>query len=735
MRPFAKLQYCAAFLFLILIAKNSFAIPAFKQNKSSGIASVLKADQVDADRNENVLIAKGNAELRNDNNVIFADRMTYSKDKKIIRAIGNVKMKNFEIGNLLSSEAEVKDDFSSAKFLNSEIVFQDGSYLKSPEIDRETATSTTLYNSTFSLCPDEDIAADNSLAGKGFDMAVISSTRNNINKAENMMRMKHCIFKIYSLPVFYSPYMKIPLPSKERHSGFLPPSYAKNSNFGLSLKVPYYVNIAPNMDLLVTPQIGLDSNQVLVSNEFRHLTTYGRYNLKIDVANNELKKTAINASALSASSASLLDESNKKYRWATSGKGLFDFTKNTGLDFEVNTISDPNYLRDYRYYYVAYTESKVNLDYIKGRDYYSIKSIRFQELQNKAYANEAAFVLPSVSTYNETKKPMFFKEKYALTTNFTSVNPSEGMQYRRATIVPEVKVPFNVKGNLFEVDAKAQGDLYWIENNFKTTARSNNYDALQTNYKPEVSATWKLPLMKKAKLNTLIFEPMVTIVSSSYKKPSRNVANEDSNSSELTVSNLFISDRIYGYDRNEAGERASYGFKSSLFNSLGEFGLTIGQSYRIKAPSQDVVISGFADNNKSNLVGQALYKAGKNFSIFYTFQLNESSYRNDINQVIVNLAFDYITLSTDYILLKKSTQNPLKKEQMTIGANVKLGNKWSAKFSTSEDLVLDRTLLRSLLLSRDGTCTVFGISITETNPSALVKAQRSISFNIVFKNL
>lgn len=735
MRSFAKLKYFVAFLLVTFITKNSFALPAFKQSKSSGVSSVLKADQVDADRNENVLIAKGHAELTKDNSVIYADRMTYSKDKKIIRAIGNVKVKNFEIGNMWATEAEVKDDFSSAKFLNSKIVFQDGSYLESPEIDRESETSTTLYNSTYALCPDEEIANNNSLAGKKFDMAVITSSRNNIDKTTNLMRMKHGVFKLYNVPIFYSPFMKIPMPSKERQSGFLPPSYAKNSNFGLSLKVPYYVNISPNMDLLVTPQIGLTSSQILVSNELRHLTTYGRYDLKVDLANNELKHTAINAAALTASSASLLDQSNKKYRWAASGKGLFDFTQNTGLNFELNTISDPNYLRDYRYYYVAYTESKVNLDYIKGRDYYAIKSIRFQELQDKAHANEAPFVLPSITTYNETKKPMFFKEKFALTSNFTSINPSEGMQYRRATVVPEVKAPFNIKGNLFEVDAKMQGDFYWIENNFKTSARTNNYDSLQTNYKPEVSASWRLPLIQKAQLNTLIFEPMVTIVSSSYKKPFSQVANADSNNSELTVSNLFTSDRIYGYDRNESGERVSYGFKSSLFNRLGEFGLTLGQSYRIKAATQDVAISGFADNNKSNLVGQALYKAGKHFSIFYTFQLNESNYRNDINQVIVNLNFNRITLSTDYILLKQSTQNPQKKEQMTVAADVKLGDRWSAKFSTSEDLVLGRTLLRSLLLSRDGCCTIFGISITETNPSALVKAQRSISFNIVFKNL
>jgi len=727
------LIFTAAFLF----AQNSFAIPSFKQSKSSGVASVLKADQIDADKESNVLVAKGNAELRKDNSVIYAERMTYSKDKKTIRAIGHVVVKDLEIGNMWATEGEIRDDFSSGKFIDSKIVFKDGSYLTSPEIDRETPTSTTLYDSVYAICPDDDIAEDNELAGKKFDMATISASKNTIDRQNGMMKINHGVFKLYSVPIFYSPYMKIPLPSKGRQSGFLTPSYAKNSNFGLSLKIPYYFNIAPNLDLTTTTQIGVTTSQILVINELRHLTTYGKYNLNIEAANNELKHSAVNPALLDSTNSALLNKTDKKFRWQVAGKGNFDFTQNTGLDFSLNTLSDVNYLRDYHFSYLAYTESKVNLDYIKGRDYYSIKSVRFQELQNQDQAEEAPFVLPSITTYNESKKSLFFKEKYMLTTNLTSINPSQGMQYHRASLMPEVKLPYNLKGNLFEVGAKVQGDFYWIDNNFSGAAPSpnNNYQSLETNYRPEVSASWKLPLIQKTKSNTFIIEPMVTLVSSSYKKNVSQIANADSNNSELTVSNLFVSDRIYGYDRNESGERVSYGFKSSLFSKIGEFGLTLGQSYRISNPTQDVTISGFADNNKSNLVGQALYKAKKYFSIFYTFQLNESSYRNDINQVIVNLNFNRIKINTDYIWLKKTPQNPTEKEQMTITADAQLTDRWHLALLRSQDLILGRTLLQTIALNREGCCTIFGISVTETNPSALVKAQRSISFSLVFKNL
>ena len=57
-----KTQKFLIFIVAILCAKNSFAVPSFKQSRSSGIASVLKADQIDADKEANVMVAKGNAE-------------------------------------------------------------------------------------------------------------------------------------------------------------------------------------------------------------------------------------------------------------------------------------------------------------------------------------------------------------------------------------------------------------------------------------------------------------------------------------------------------------------------------------------------------------------------------------------------------------------------------------------------------------------------------------------------
>jgi LPS-assembly protein len=721
--------------FLAFFATNSFAIASFGEKKSSSGNAILKADQIDGDRTNNTLIATGNVEVLKESSIIYADKVIYHQDEKIINGVGNIKVKNIEIGNMLASEVKMKDDFSSGEFFNSTIVMKDGSYLKSPRIERISPEETTLHKSFYSLCPNDKIANDNESAGKKRDMAAISSSSTTIDRKNNMMHSTNGVFRFYNVPFLYTPYIAIPLPAKKRKSGFLYPSYVKTTNFGFGIRVPYYFDIAPNMDLKTTPQISLTSDQFIVANEFRHLTSYGEYNLNLEFANNKLKLNQVNASVLNANNSGLSERTNKDLRWNLTGKGLFDFTENAGLDFDINTVSDISYLRDYQFSFLAYTQSKVNVDYIKKRDYYSVKAVKFQELQNRKDANQAQIVVPIIDTYTESEKSFFSKEKFALATNISSINPEDGLQYRRASATPEIKIPFNINGNLFDLNAKLQGDVYWLENNFKTGQATNNFDSTFINYKPETSLTWRLPLIQKSKYNRLILEPIASLVSSSYKRNGDKTVNQDSNDAELSVSNLFISDRISGFDRNESGERFSYGVKSSLFNDLGEFGLTVGQSYRISNAKQDVEISGFAENNKSNLVGQALYKATKYFSIFYTFQLNENNYRNDINQVSTDLKFDRFSLSSDYLLLRRSQQNLLKVEQLTLRSSLKLADKWFATILLNRDLELKRTISRSIALKRDGCCTIFGLTVTETNPGSLIKPQRSFSINFTFKNL
>ncbi|MES2960839.1 MAG: LPS assembly protein LptD [Pseudomonadota bacterium] len=720
-----RITFLLPFFAVGLVAQNSWAIPSLKKGKDTSPHAVLKADEIDGDQATKTLVATGNVEIAKGTSTIYADKVTYNKNGGIIHAFGHVRIKDLEVGNVRASKLEIKDDFSSGKFYDTKMIFTDGSYLDSPEIDRQTPFITVLQNPIFSICPNPEIVENNELAGKQRDFVSIKSRVTTIDREQQVMRSRGGILRFYNIPVLYTPYLRVPLQSKKRESGFLNPSYAKSTNLGLGIRLPYYFNIAPNMDLTVTPLIGVSNNQFIINNDLRHFSTYGNYQGIFEIANNKITSNL---------NTTVTNRTNKEYRWNLTGNGIFDFTKNIGLDFIGNTVGDKDYLRDYHYNYLNYTLTKVNLDYIKGREYHAVKIIRIQELEPTSNEEAAPLILPQIDSHIETK-PYFFKEKFALTSNMTVITRQDGLQYRRATMTPEANLPFNLHGNLFAINARAQTDAYSLENNFQFTSRTNDYDSVQTNVKPELSMSWRLPLIRKSETNTLMIEPMINVVTSTFTKNFAKLPNEDSNDSELSVSNLFVADRISGFDRNESGKRVNYGVKSSLFNKFGEFGLTIGQGYRKEGNSQDVVIRGFTDNNKSNIVGQALYKAVKYFVITYSFQLSESNYSNQVNQVTAALNLDRFSFSSDYLLIRKTIQNPDQKEQINLSASMKVTPIWKVTTTMTKDLQSSRTLSRGITLYRDGCCTIFGFSAIETNPSSLTKPQKTFNLSLSFKNL
>ena len=54
------------------------------------------------------------------------------------------------------------------------------------------------------------------------------------------------------VPIFYLPWLSFPLDA-ERKTGFLFPSVGTSSRSGFELSTPWYWNIAPSEDLLLTP--------------------------------------------------------------------------------------------------------------------------------------------------------------------------------------------------------------------------------------------------------------------------------------------------------------------------------------------------------------------------------------------------------------------------------------------------------------------------------------------------
>jgi LPS-assembly protein len=76
--------------------------------------------------------------------------------------------------------------------------------------------------------------------------------------------------RFFGVPLFYLPYLSFPL-SDRRKSGFLVPEFRQSQRSGFEVHVPYYFNLAPNYDYVVTPTV-MSSRGLLMANDFRYLS-------------------------------------------------------------------------------------------------------------------------------------------------------------------------------------------------------------------------------------------------------------------------------------------------------------------------------------------------------------------------------------------------------------------------------------------------------------------------------
>ncbi|MGD8711626.1 MAG: LPS-assembly protein LptD [Thiohalophilus sp.] len=82
---------------------------------------------------------------------------------------------------------------------------------------------------------------------------------------------KNVVVSFKGVPFIYLPYMRFPI-GEERLSGLLYPSIGNSDNHGTQVILPFYWNIAPQMDATITVN-HMSKRGTMLENEFRYLTS------------------------------------------------------------------------------------------------------------------------------------------------------------------------------------------------------------------------------------------------------------------------------------------------------------------------------------------------------------------------------------------------------------------------------------------------------------------------------
>ncbi len=159
-------------------------------------------------------------------------------------------------------------------------------------------------------------------------------------RQEGYAVMKHARFNIREVPVFYTPYLVVPVKST-RQTGFLFPEFSYSENNGFGFNLPLFIDISDSADLTLYPKY-LDNRGFMPGAEFRYVA--GAADKGVFTADYLYDKLS-DPSEISYYNATGYTHENKNRYWVR-GKSDHTFADwQTRLDIDI--VSDQDYLNEF----------------------------------------------------------------------------------------------------------------------------------------------------------------------------------------------------------------------------------------------------------------------------------------------------------------------------------------------------------------------------------------------------
>jgi LPS-assembly protein len=211
--------------------------------------------------------------------VITSERATFSDDSSTIEVIENVSLEGdgfivFAEGGTFYPTSETAS-FSRAGFNLTDQAAR--ATADSIVVDPEGLVSLTEI--MFTTCPEDDL--DWQLLGRNLE----------IDPAAGFARARGVRLKFKAVPILWTPVFSFPIDDR-RKSGFLTPQIAERDRTGFDLTVPYYLNLAPNFDLLLEPRL-MEDRGFQFTSRFRYLlpNTEGQLDIESLPDDNQVKRS------------------------------------------------------------------------------------------------------------------------------------------------------------------------------------------------------------------------------------------------------------------------------------------------------------------------------------------------------------------------------------------------------------------------------------------------------------
>jgi LPS-assembly protein len=330
---------------------------------------VIDADELVYDKDKNIVSAVGSVQLFYQGRVLQADRVIYDRNTKRVYAEGHAKMTDEHGDVMYGSRFELSDDFREGFIDSVQVLTSDKTRFTSPRVERSNGDVTVLEKGGYTACEPCKDHPD------WPPFWQVRATKIIENQETHTVYYEDAQLLFWGFPVFYMPYFSAPDSTVNKQTGLLAPSFVSGANLGYGLSMPYFFNLAPNYDLLVSPTY-LSQQGLLGEVDWRQRLSNGTYSIRM---------TGIDEQQPGAFAAYPYDAGDQRLRGSIETKGNFLLNDMWQFGWDGTWMSDKFFLNDYRLqginfdnYYFQDVESSIYLRGQADQSYFDLSAYHFE---------------------------------------------------------------------------------------------------------------------------------------------------------------------------------------------------------------------------------------------------------------------------------------------------------------------------------------------------------------------
>ncbi len=739
--PVAAPQSVAQSLSMSDFAPDSKAKP--------GSQMLVEAEELVYDYDKETISAVGNVKIYYTGYTLEADRVSYNQGTGKLIASGNVKLTDPSGMAIYANDIDITEDFRDGFVASLRVETPDKTYFAAERADRTGGEQTVFVNGVYTACEPCEEKPDKP------PLWQVKAKRIIVDDKEKMIYFHNASFEFYGVPIAWVPYFTAADPSVKRKTGFLAPLFGFEDDVGWSIATPYFIALAPNYDVTLTP-VYYTEQGFLGDVEWRQRFSSGQFTLRMAGINQENP-----ANFLTGNGGGTFAQ--RDFRGGARSTGQFSLSRDWTLGWDGTISTDRTFTQNYNVLNEdkASTTSFAYLSGLRDRNYFDARVQYFTVLADstspKYDQDRQAVVLPVIDHDYIFDAPVLGGE-VSLRSNLTNITRdaadpfyvggetfyhglagdyfrvTEEVEWQKKSILPA--------GQVLTTFASARGDLYAMD----PVDNGGLWPDLTTNdtparFMPTVGAEWSWPILMTAGTSSHVIEPMVQVVVRPDEPYAGKLPNDDAQSLVFDDSVLFRRDKFSGLDRVEGGTRMNYGLRytGTFDNNLVLEGL-FGQS-RMLAGLNSFAVKDMADvgaysgleTDVSDYVGRLSFGSSST-KVSLRGRFDDEDFSVQRAEIGASQTMSWFSASAAYGYIRDvPTAGIVKQSFVNASASVNIADRWRVFGSAVYDVANKYVSKDSVGIAYDDSCVSLSIAFTETRNTLI--PDRSLTVRLLLRTL